>query len=57
MKVSNCKQCEHYRRRTWVQPYKPADYHEIGFTHAYGYCELYKKRCLCVKRCEREVGE
>ena len=57
MKVSYCKKCEHYRRKTWVQSYKPAAYHEIGFSHAYGYCEHYKDRCSNVRHCDKEVEE
>ena len=54
MKVTICKQCQHYRRRTWTQSYKPANYHEIGFTHAYGYCALHKERCLKIRKCNKE---
>lgn len=57
MKVSNCRQCEHYRRKTWVQSYKPAAYHEIGFSHAYGYCEHYKDRCSNVRHCDKEDND
>ena len=54
MKVSVCEKCEHYRRKTWVTKYKPADYHTIGITHAYGYCKKYQKRCLIIYKCKKD---
>lgn len=52
MRVKDCVSCRHCTRRTWVQSYKPANYHTIGFSHAYHRCEFHKKRCSEVKRCE-----
>lgn len=52
MKVSKCEKCAHYRRKTWSTEYTPANYHRIGVTHAYAYCEKHKKRCLEVKKCK-----
>ena len=52
MKVSKCKQCNHYKRRVWAQYYTPANYHPIGFSHAYAFCTKHKCRCLEVKKCE-----
>lgn len=54
MKVKDCEKCKHYQRKTWSTSYKPAGYHAIGVTHAYGYCLLHKCRCLKVKNCERK---
>lgn len=53
MKVSNCKKCGYYQRRTWSSSYKPANYHVIGVSHAYGFCELNNDRCLNVKECAK----
>lgn len=55
MKVKDCKGCEHCRRKVWSSYYKPMDYHAIGMTHAYAYCEKYKDRVLNVKCCKREI--
>lgn len=51
MKVKECINCQHCDRRTWVSSYKPANYHEVGVSHAYRYCKLHKMRCLEVKTC------
>lgn len=51
MQVRKCKECNHYERRRWAQYYEPANYHAIGFTHAYGYCKKYGKRCSDVTNC------
>lgn len=51
MKVSNCKNCAFCKRKTWTSYYKPTNYHAIGMTHAYHYCERYKKKCLIIKGC------
>ena len=52
MKVSNCQKCKHYRRRVWSSRHQPTNYHAIGMSHAYGYCEKHKTRCLQVKGCK-----
>lgn len=57
MKVKQCETCEHYRRMTWTSSYKPKGYHRIGVTHAYGYCTLYKNKCLNIKKCDVQKGE
>lgn len=58
MKVFECKKCVHCERRTWSSSYKPKDYHEIGVSHAYRFCNKYKKRCLEVEHnCEPIKGE
>lgn len=52
MKVSKCKKCFFCERRTWSSSYKPANYHEIGVSHAYRYCTIFEKRCLEIKEKE-----
>lgn len=53
MKIKDCKNtCAFYERRRWAQYYEPANYHPIGFTHAYGYCRLHEKRCSQIPKCE-----
>lgn len=53
MKVKDCvNNCAFYERRTWSQYYVPTGYHPVGFTHAYGFCRLYDKRCAHVSKCE-----
>ena len=44
MKVQDCKNCEYCKRKTWSTYYKPNNYHAIGVSHAYAYCDKYKKR-------------
>ena len=51
MRVKDCKGCVHCFRATWVQHYKPANYHEIAFTHAYAACKYHRKRCSEIKWC------
>lgn len=51
MKVCDCEKCKHYRRKVWSECYKPLNYHYIGISHAYGYCELFRERCLNIKKC------
>lgn len=51
MRVKDCIGCRHCERRVWSSSYKPANYHEIGVSHAYRYCLLNKLRCLEVKAC------
>ena len=45
MKVSICQKCPHYKRKRWTHRHQSANYHAIGMTHAYGYCEEWGKRC------------
>ena len=53
MTVKICKKCQPYfERRKWSSSYKPANYHEIGVSHVYGFCKLHNCRCLEVKGCK-----
>ena len=52
MKVNDCKKCIFCKRKTWTHYYKPINYHPIGITHAYAYCEKHKKRVSKVNKCE-----
>ena len=52
MKVKDCEHCEYYKRKVWSSYYKPSNYHAIGVSHAYAYCEKHKSRCLNIKKCE-----
>lgn len=54
MKVKDCKNCEYCRRKVWSTSYKPLNYHTIGVSHAYAYCDLKKARVLNVKKCGRK---
>lgn len=56
MKVQDCKNCEYCKRKTWSTYYKPNNYHAIGVSHAYAYCDKYKKRVLEVKKCDEVAG-
>lgn len=56
MKVKDCKKCNYCERRTWVDYHTPANYHPIGFTHAYAYCKKHKKRVLDVRKCEEQAA-
>lgn len=56
MKVRECMKCKNYRRKVWSTYYKPNGYHAIGVSHAYGWCEKHKKRCLCVEQCKGIEG-
>jgi len=51
MKASVCRNCEHCKKRCWVQRYKPVGYHAIGMAHAYGYCSAHEKRCSEISEC------
>lgn len=57
MKVKDCKGCKHCKRRTWVQYYEPANYHPIGYTHAYAFCKVHNKRVSKVKFCNENKNE
>ena len=56
MKVRECQKCEHCKRRTWTQYYEPKNFHPIGFTHAYAYCEKHRKRVSAIKSCNVRRG-
>jgi len=57
MRVKDCEKCKHCSRRSWVQYYKPKNYHAIGISHAYAYCGKHKKRVLEVKKCRDQEEE
>lgn len=52
MRVKDCKKCPKCTYRKWKDYHVPKNYHPIGFSHVYAYCEFYKKRVLDVKKCE-----
>ena len=52
MRVRDCQKCQKYVRKKWSDYYIPRNYHPIGMSHAYGWCNKHKKRCLEVRRCE-----
>ena len=54
MKISDCMKCKHYQRKTWGSVFKPANYHNIGVTHAFGYCNKHQMRCLDIKKCSED---
>lgn len=51
MKVMDCKKCKHCKRKAWSQYYRPGNYHPIGMSHVYHWCEKYQKRILDIKKC------
>ena len=53
MRVKDCNGCEHCKRKVWSDYYKPTNYHAIGMSHAYAYCEKYKERVLNIKGCKQ----
>lgn len=55
MKVKECEKCEHYKRCRWSHSYYPNNYHAIGMSHAYGYCQKYSMRCSEIKKCEEKL--
>ena len=55
MKVKNCEKCKYYKYKKWTSSYKPANYHIIGLSHKYAYCEKYGTRCLNVNKCTEDV--
>ena len=57
MKVSECEKCAHYKRCVYSNYYRPAGYHPIGMSHAYGYCTKHQDRCLNIKLCELHKKE
>lgn len=57
MKVSECKKCIYSQRKSWSTSYKPKNYHCIGVSHVYCFCELLQKRCLDVKNKECKKKE
>ncbi|MCM1236794.1 MAG: hypothetical protein NC489_42500 [Ruminococcus flavefaciens] len=59
MKVKDCEKCEYCERRTGSDYYKPINYHAIGMSHAYAYCNKHKMRVLEVRGCKelKDGGE
>lgn len=57
MRVKDCQGCKHYKRICWSHSYQPINYHAIGMSHAYAYCEKHGCRCLEVKRCKEKISE
>lgn len=54
MRVKDCENCKYKRRKVWSTSYKPMAYHTIGMSHAYAYCDKYKCRVSCVKKCDEK---
>ncbi len=56
MKVKNCDGCLFAKRCRHTIKYYPADYHAVGMTFYYMWCDLCKKRCVGVKKheCKRK---
>lgn len=52
MRVSNCRKCEFHSERRYSTYYEPRNYHPIGMSHRYAFCELTKRRCSDVKDSE-----
>ena len=52
MKVKNCTGCIFAKRQVRVIRYHPANYHTIGMTSYYMWCDLCHKRCSDVKKSE-----
>ena len=52
MKVKECRKCIHSKSYRWSSSYKPANYHCVGVSHVYLYCELHKDRCLNIRGCK-----
>lgn len=51
MRVKDCQGCIYCKRYVWSHSYKPKDYHAIGMSHAFHWCEKYGMRCLEVPIC------
>lgn len=51
MRVKDCQGCVYCKRYVWSHSYKPGNYHTIGMSHAYHWCERYGMRCLEVSTC------
>ena len=52
MRVKDCLKCQKYVRKVWSDYYIPRNYHPIGMSHAYAWCNKHKKRCREVRVCE-----
>lgn len=49
MRVSDCRKCEFHSERRYSTYHEPRNYHPIGMSHRYAFCELTKRRCSDVK--------
>ena len=56
MRVKDCQGCKHCKRKVWSHYHVCRDYHPIGMSHDYAYCEKHKKRVLKVKQCEERTN-
>lgn len=54
MRVKDCRSCPHCQRRVWSDYYIPKNYHPIGMSHAYAYCDKHRKRVTEVKKCDEQ---
>lgn len=52
MKVKNCDGCAYKKRKVWSHRHECRNYHDIGMSHAYAWCDKYMTRCSKVKGCE-----
>ena len=60
MRVKDCQNCPKCKRKVWSSYHVPLNYHPIGMSHAYAFCNLHKKRVRDVKKCElilKEAGK
>lgn len=57
MKVAKCKKCFYCLKKRYSTYHTPNNYHPIGITHVYYFCELFNKKCLDVKKSECEKKE
>lgn len=51
----NYEKCKHCQKRVWSQRHecgtKECPNNAVGFSHAYRYCAMYKKRVSEIKKC------
>lgn len=52
MRISECKNCEFFKEKKYSITHYPANYHAVGFSYKYGFCEKKKNRCINVKKSE-----
>ena len=55
MRVKDCTGCLYLERKTWSHECQPENYHKIGMTHAYAYCNVFGKRVSKVYRCAKSI--
>lgn len=58
MKVKDCwaLKCPYLQRKVWSDYYQPANYHAIGMSHAYAYCDKFGCPCRKAKECKNGSG-